>query len=112
MSRVVRIDGRKRSKYRNRRTDDGFASRREKRRFNELCLLQMKGEISDLKTQVPFVIIPKNSKFRACKYIADFTYLDSQGQLVVEDAKGFSTYEFKIKQKLMYHMHGIEVVCV
>ncbi|NOQ50932.1 MAG: DUF1064 domain-containing protein, partial [Desulfuromonadaceae bacterium] len=67
---------------------------------------------SELKTQVTFEVVPKTEKFRAVRYIADFTYLDRNGNYVVEDSKGMKTQIFIVKQKLMYHVHGIEVICV
>lgn len=101
---------RERNKYGNKKTG-GFASKREHLRYHELKILEMAGEISDLKTQVSFEIVPKNDKFRAVKYIADFAYNDINGNRIVEDSKGFETQIFKLKRKLMYHVHGIEVVC-
>ena len=99
------------NKYGNQKTE-GFDSKREARRYRDLFLLQKAGEISELQTQVTYELIPKNKKFRAVKYIADFIYMDSQGEYVVEDSKGMKTDVFIIKQKLMLHVHGIEVVCV
>lgn len=90
----------------------GFASKREAKRYHYLRLLERAGEISELKCQVRYEVIPKTDKFRAVHYVADFTYRNGFGDLVVEDAKGFKTYHFKLKQKLMYHVHGIEVICV
>jgi len=105
------------SKYRNQRICvDGrwFDSKREARRFKELQLLERAGEISDLKTQVPFLLIPKQPRKRGkpeqpCQYIADFTYTDKGGEYVVEDAKGKQTPEYIIKRKLMLKEHGIEI---
>ncbi|MBQ7873753.1 MAG: DUF1064 domain-containing protein [Oscillospiraceae bacterium] len=110
-----------------------FASRKEYRRWRELLLLQKAGEISDLKKQVKFVLIPgfyvfeprysektgkrlKDKKVcieRECAYVADFVYTDRDGHVVVEDTKGCkkgATYElFKIKRKLMLEKYGISV---
>jgi hypothetical protein len=113
-------------------TVDGqsFASKKEARRFTQLRLLERAGEISDLKTQVKFVLIPaqrdpdtvgarggvKKGKLieRECAYIADFVYKDNQGETVVEDVKGYKgggAYElFKIKRKLMLYVHGIRII--
>ena len=101
----------KRSKYGNIKTR-GFDSRKEERRFRDLNLLQKAGEISNLQTQVTFEVVPKTEKFRAVKYIADFTYFDKDCNFVVEDSKGMKTQIFIVKQKLMFHVHGIEVICV
>lgn len=99
------------SKYRNIRRN-GFDSRKEERRYNELLLLEESGNISDLKRQVPFELIPKQRRkngkaVRECIYKADFTYYEN-GEFVVEDVKPkkkdgsfYTTPEFKIKEKLM-----------
>ena len=99
-----------RRKYGNKKCD-GFDSIREARRYKDLSYLQKSGMISDLKTQVTYVVVPKTEKFRAVKYIADFTYLDATGKFVCEDSKGMKTRLFIVKQKLMFHVHGIEVIC-
>ena len=43
------------------------------------------------------------------KYIADFVYYDRDGNLVVEDAKGFRTDLFRLKKKMMMYFKGIEI---
>ena len=45
---------------------------------------------------------------KECSYIADFVYIQN-GNLVVEDTKGFRTEAYKIKRKLMLHVHGIRI---
>ena len=99
------------SKYRNRRTVyDGitFDSQREAERYRQLKLLERAGEISDLKLQVPFELIPKQPGERAVKYIADFVYTED-GQTVVEDVKGFSTPVYRLKRRMMQDKHGITI---
>lgn len=91
-----------------------FDSKAEHRRFVHLELLERAGEIADLKCQVEFELIPElpkpsGGKERATKYLADFTYRDRKGRLVVEDVKGAVTPEFRLKRKLMLHVHGIEI---
>lgn len=101
-----------RMKYHNRKAVYNgikFDSIRERDRYCELLLLQRSGEIRDLKLQVPFVLIEKQPGERAVKYIADFTYLDRNGDLVVEDAKGVRTDAYRIKRKLMLERHGIRI---
>lgn len=107
------------NKYRNKKykTGDGqvFDSYREYNRYFELKMLERAGEITELKRQVKFVLIPKqtdeNGKLaeRECSYFADFTYTDKDGKYVVEDAKGVRTKEYIIKRKLMLERHGIRV---
>lgn len=45
---------------------------------------------------------------RECTYIADFVYYQN-GEVVVEDTKGFRTKEYIIKRKLMLYMHHIRI---
>lgn len=102
------------NKYHARKTG-AYASRKESRRAARLKLLQRAGEISDLREQVTFELIPAQRDpagtllERNCRYIADFVYKDRQGNLVVEDTKGVRTPEYKIKRKLMLHVHGIRI---
>lgn len=104
-------------KYGNEKVKDRgqlFDSKAEHRRFLYLELLQKAGEIADLRCQVEFELIPamekpSGGKERPTFYRADFTYKDRQGSFVVEDVKGAVTPEFRIKRKLMLHVHGIEV---
>ena len=105
------------SKYNARKiTIDGlkFDSQKEAKRYTELALLEKAGEISGLKTQIKFELIPKQNGERACNYIADFVYTDMKsGQRVVEDVKGYKKGQayavFTIKRKLMLWVHGIKV---
>ena len=93
----------------------GYDSKKEYNRANQLKLMQRAGEISDLREQVPFELIPtqrdKAGKLleRSCRYIADFVYKDRQGNLIVEDTKGVRTTEYKIKRKLMLQVYGISI---
>ena len=99
-------------------TDGKFDSGLEFKRWIYLKQLQSNGEITNLKRQVPYVLIPlqkgKDGKvlFREMKYVADFVYTDCKGEEHIEDTKGFVTDVFKIKRKLFYFVYGkvIEVV--
>ena len=91
-----------------------FDSQKEYNRWCNLRLLERAGKITDLKRQVKYELIPwqyKNGKVveRGCYYIADFVYCDSNGELVVEDCKGFRTEGYKIKRKLLLLVHGIRI---
>ena len=85
-----------------------FDSRKEAHRYYELLLLEKAGEISNLKLQVPYELIPKQPGERACIYKADFVYED-QGETIVEDVKGVRTDAYKIKRKLMLWRYGIRI---
>lgn len=93
-----------------------FDSQAELKRYKYLLALQEKKQISELKCQVRYALIPAQyeeietgefytkgekkgqpKKKRVCveqavTYIADFTYM-MDGELVVEDTKGFTHYK-------------------
>ena len=108
------------NKYRNRKlTINGitYDSVKEARRHAELLLLERAGQITNLRRQVKFVLIPAqriDGKVveHACSYIADFVYTQN-GETVVEDVKGYkkgAAYTiFTIKRKLILHVHGIRI---
>lgn len=96
---------------------DGFDSRKEARRYQELKLLERAGKITDLKCQVKFELIPaqhlEDGKCveRPVNYYADFVYTEGR-QLVVEDVKSEITRKQKdyiIKRKLMLWVHHIRI---
>ncbi|MEJ7806010.1 MAG: DUF1064 domain-containing protein [Telluria sp.] len=108
----------KQSKYRNRKVTVGgvtFDSAGEQRRYAELCLLQEGGHIAFLTLGQYFVLAPAchlggKSKKPALRYKADFTYVEDDGTLVVEDFKSPATLAnpvYRIKKHLMMTVHGI-----
>ena len=83
-----------------------FDSRKEKMRFDELLLMEQAGEITDLKLQHDFTLqeaftTTDGERVRAIRYRADFTYYDSAGNWIIEDAKGMKTDIYKLKKKMM-----------
>ena len=86
-----------------------FDSKAEFIRWCELRILERAGKISDLQRQVKYELIPKQAGERACTYVADFVYIDSDGNKVVEDTKGVRTDAYRIKRKLMLWIHGIRI---
>lgn len=112
------------SKYHNKQTWMGnvkFPSLKEARRYRELQLMERVGDISGLKRQVRYLLIPAQydhlgeygdpgkSLERACNYYADFVYYRN-GKLIVEDTKGKRTPEYIIKRKLMLQVYGIRIL--
>lgn len=93
-----------------------FASGREKRRYQQLLVLERAGKIKNLELQPKYEIIPKQIKSdgkaeRAAVYTADFRYIE-EGMLVVEDVKSKATAklaDYVLRRKLMLAVHGIEV---
>jgi hypothetical protein len=108
-------------KYRNTKVEFGglkFDSRREAARYGELDVLEKMGRIADLRLQVIFELAPAvqlashKRKKPAMRYIADFAYVDENGQRVVEDVKSpitAKTAAFRAKLHLMKSVHGIDV---
>ena len=128
-----------RQKYGNNKIKNTFGvfdSELEWSRYLFLSNRQKEGEISDLRRQVEYLLIPaqygteirhlktKDKEVRVllerpCSYIADFVY-ERNGKTIVEDCKGedkkykgkrFSTQtaDFKIKKKLMLYIHNIQI---
>ena len=104
-----------------------FDSRKEARRWRELCLMEKAGEIRGLQRQVKYLIIPEAREpdtkgprggtrrgrliESAVYYVADFVYIerDNPDETVVEDVKGFRTKEYILKRKLMLFRYGIRI---
>lgn len=114
-----------RNKYNARKCKSGdevFDSRKEMYRYQELKLLEKAGQITNLRRQVKFILIPTQKETvwkngcpkpgkmieKECSYVADFVY-EENGQTVVEDTKGYRTKDYIIKRKLMLYMHGIRI---
>jgi hypothetical protein len=103
------------SKYRSKKVVvDGikFDSKKEARRYQELKLLERAGAIKALELQPIFLLQDKfrydNKGYRKIEYIADFKYIDKDGNVVVEDVKseGTATPVYKIKKKLFLKKYG------
>lgn len=102
-----------------------FDSKKEYRRWSELILLLKAGEITSLRRQVKFVLIPaqrepdltgprggiRRGKLieREVAYIADFVYTDRDGNTIVEDCKGMRTKDYIMKRKMMLYFLGIRI---
>ena len=83
-----------------------FDSKKERQRFEELMLMERAGEIKGLKLQHDFTLqeaftTTDGERVRAIRYRADFTYYDSAGNWIIEDAKGMKTDIYKLKKKMM-----------
>lgn len=93
----------------------GHASKKEHNRACQLKMMQRARLISELREQVPYILIPAQRDSagtlleKRCSYIADFVYKDSQGNEIVEDTKGVRTPEYILKRKLMLLVHGIRI---
>ena len=99
------------SKYRAKKTVlDGitFDSKKEAKRYNELKALEKLKAISNLRLQVPYVLIEKSIYGRSIKYLADFVYI-KDGETVVEDCKGVRTPVYRLKKRLMAEKYKIVI---
>jgi len=110
------------AKYHNRKyIFDGieFDSKLEGCRYLFLKDMEREGMIRDLRRQVEYVLIPKQTEVvpvqlktkiklvervveQPVKYVADFVYkVGALNTTVIEDTKGFKTPDYVIKRKLM-----------
>lgn len=106
----------KESKYHNKKCEYNgikFDSIKERNYFIKLEYLQRLGQIKELQRQVEFILIETfkvgRKTYRKTKYIADFTYIDQEGNYHVVDTKGFRTKEYQLKKKMMAWKYGIEI---
>lgn len=108
------------SKYKNKKTEIfgiKFDSKKEAERYIHLKAKEKNGEITGLKRQVRYELIPSqriNGKVveRKCDYVADFVYFDElKKETVVEDVKSKATRTstYIIKRKLMLQRYGIRI---
>lgn len=94
------------NKYRNQKTN-GYDSKAENKRAEELKLLQQAGQIHSLEFQKSIELQPKfisnkGIKERNIVYVADFYYFDEGRQKwIIEDTKGFKTKDFMLKRKML-----------
>ncbi len=92
-----------------------FDSKREAKRWAELCLLERAGEISDLRQQVPLMLEGRNGPLltrtgRRMRLTVDFAYTDLvSGLTVYEDAKGVPTRDYEVRRAVAA-AQGVEVI--
>lgn len=84
-----------------------FDSKKEAARAQELKMFERVGRISDLKFQVPFVLLDSfkhdGKTERAIKYVADAVYFEN-GRYIVEDTKSPATRlnrVYQMKRKML-----------
>ena len=106
-----------------------FDSKSEYERYLLLLDMERNGLITDLKRQVTYELLPKQTKVvrkelktkvkevvkvveRPMQYTCDFTYYDKDGEFIAEEHKGSKwnvDEAVRIKKKLLYYFHGIEL---
>lgn len=98
----------KRSKYNAKKTVMGgitFDSALEGRLYN---YIKTNYPYLKLDRQISYELLPKNDMYRAMVYKADFVINDD----LVIDAKGLILPEFRLKQKLFYHIYHKPIIVV
>jgi hypothetical protein len=83
--------------------DIKFSSKKEANRYNTLKLLRKSGEILFFLRQVPFYLPG------GVKYICDFLIFWVNGEVTIEDVKGFKTESYKAKKKMVEALYPIEI---
>jgi len=100
-------------------THDGllFHSILEKRRWENLRLMWLAGEISDLRRQVPFPLVLPNGEAvktpsgQTMRYISDFVYKNKAGEEIIEDCKGSDRDKYSfLKIAIFEAIYGRKVV--
>lgn len=88
-----------------------FDSRKEAKRYQELCLLESAGAIFALAIHPRYVLIEsfihQGTRYRPASYTADFKYIE-RGQVVVEDVKSAPTRkkaDYVLRKKLFLMQH-------
>jgi len=99
------------NKFQNQKTEVNgitFDSKLEADRFQQLKLMELAGEITNLRLQVEFQIFQgyinpdTGEKTKSSNYVGDFMYTDiHEHKVIVEDTKGIETPDFKLKWKLV-----------
>lgn len=102
-----------------------FDSKKEGLYYLKLREMELRGEIKNLRRQVPFELLPavyreevvhlktKDKVVRRCvqkavTYIADFVYTKN-GEEVIVDTKGFRTKDYILKKKMMLALLGLTI---
>ncbi len=78
-----------------------FASKKELRRYLELKMLRACGEVLFFQMQTPWHLPG------SVKYVCDFQVYWSNGDITIEDVKGFKTAEYKAKKKQVEALYPI-----
>ena len=91
-----------------------FHSKKECLRYQVLCDQAVAGEIFELELQPKFSWRTTHeaegrAKCHVYSYKADFRYIDSEGEEVIEDVKGFRTSEYRRKKRIVEYLFKIKI---
>lgn len=81
-----------------------FSSKKEANRYNILKSLQNVGEVLFFLRQVPFHLPG------GIKYICDFLIFWANGEVTIEDVKGFKTESYKAKKRMVEAIYPVEIL--
>jgi hypothetical protein len=103
-----------RSKYGNIRTSYGGRMFDSKKEANHAATLDLLKHAKDPAQQVAKVAyqVPIHCDIggvHVCDYVADFVVTFGNGKTEVQDVKGVRTDVYKLKKKLVFALHGIEI---
>lgn len=101
------------TKYKNEITEIDkikFHSKKESKRYVELCLMKKTGMIKGFIMQKKFSLLPGIKGIAKEKYYkADFVVTYPDGRIEVEDTKGVRTPKFEYQRHLMYLIYEINL---
>ncbi len=81
-----------------------FASAKEASHYASLAMMWRSGLIRWFCRQPRFALPG------GVEYVADFIVVDLDGEVSVEDVKGFKTAEYRMKKKQVEAIYGIQIV--
>ena len=80
-----------------------FASKRERKRYEELKILRQTGEVLFFQMQPPFHLTGN------VKYVCDFQVYWANGDITFEDVKGVKTPMYLLKKKQVEALYPITI---
>jgi len=80
-----------------------FASKKERKRYLELKLLQKAGDVLFFQMQAPFHLPA------GVKYVLDFQVYWTNGEITFEDVKGVRTPMYILKKKQVEALYPIKI---
>lgn len=84
-----------------------FGSGKEARRYGELKLMLLAGEITNLELQPCFQLVINGVKVG--RYTADFQYYEvvspTRSDLVIEEVKGYRVRDYPLRSKVFKALH-------
>ena len=86
-----------------------YASRHEAEAAGKFAALASRGIITALEEQARIILVPGDGKLRPIVYVADFRYVDRDGNTHIVDAKGYKTQVYRLKKRLAALLLGLTI---